>query len=300
LESDRYLYSGCPRFDVRHDSQQGGKWEQSKRRAADCEFPFQIPIIITSTTNGSYYTNSLPMSFITNSNSAPTIHDVMARIRALRINFIAIDFDRTFIERKPGHAFTGSELDLPLVRPIFIELINAALQPPPPPPDPTTTVTTTKNDVIYVAIVTYNQRTHLIRSLLNIVFRNMASRIVIRGNDTSWNYKMGNGKQYHMESAVEEILHNHLASHNGTTSTATAGSPDSNDHNNVTASPATATTTTTTSSSTLEITKSTMLLIDDSRGIICTARENGIRAVWYNPDRNIDPKQLYIDLVQLE
>lgn len=242
------------------------------------------------------------MSFITNSNSnsAPTIHDVMARIRELRINFIAIDFDRTFFERKSGHALTGSERDLPLVRPIFIELIHAALQPP-PPPDPTTNATTTNNDLIYVAIVTYNKRTHLIRLLLNIVFGNMASRIIIRGNDTSWNYEMGNGKQYHMESAVEEILHNHLASHNGTTSTATTGSPDSNDHNNVTASPVTATTTTTTTSSTpLEITKSTMLLIDDSHGIICTARKNGIRAVWYNPDRKVDPKQLYIDLVQLE
>lgn len=247
------------------------------------------------------------MSTIINSNSTPTIHDVMARIRALHINFIAIDFDQTLIDKHTGGVYTGSLQDIiPHVRPIFIELINAALQPPPPNSAATTTATTTNNDVIHVAIVTYSKQPSLIRSILEHVFgMDMASRIIIRGNDKSWKYEgngMKDGKQAHMASAVEEILHNHQASQNGNTPTASCSTTDNNDSTNITASPATTTATTTTipsssTTTTLEITRNTSLLIDDDTRNITIALKNGTRAVWYNPKRV--PQQLYIDLAQL-
>ena len=239
--------------------------------------------------------------------SVPTIHDVIARIRALHINFIAIDFDQTLIDKHTGGVHTGSLHDIIThVRPIFIELINAALQPPPPPPpppDPTTTETSTtaNNDAIHVAIVTYSKQPTLIRSILEHVFgMDMASKIIIRGNDKSWKYEgngMKDGKQAHMASAVEEILHNHLAGQGGTP-TSTTGSADNNVSNNIAASPATTSaTTTTSSSSTLEISRSTSLLIDDDPRNIRIALRNGTRAVWYNPKQV--PQQLYIDMAQL-
>jgi hypothetical protein len=218
----------------------------------------------------------------------PTIDEVLTRIRSLGINFIAIDFDQTLIDKHTGGAHKGTIDELiPHVRPIFIELIAAALQPS----IATTGEDTTATDNIHIAIVTYSKQPALIRSILERVFgMDMASKIVIRGNDKSWTYEgngMQDGKQAHMASAVEELLHHYI----GTTGT---------NHDTYVNDPTNTTTTdhnTTATTNTVEITRRTSLLIDDDTRNIRIALRNGTRAIWYNP--RALPQQLYTDLVQL-
>ena len=244
--------------------------------------------------SSSHINNNNNYTTTTTSTNVPTIDEVMERIRSLRINFIAIDFDQTLIDIHTGGVYTGSFHDIvPHVRPIFIELITAALQD-------TSTLTTSNTAAansdnatsaaagIHIAIVTYSKQPTLIRSILEHVFgMEMASKIMIRGNDKSWKYEgngMKDGKQSHMASAVEEILHHH---HDTNTNSNIIS------NSNATTSSATETTMTTT----LEITRRTSLLIDDDQRNIRIALENGTRAIWYNP-KGV-PQQLYHQLAQL-
>ena len=246
--------------------------------------------------SSSHINNNNNYTTTTTSTNVPTIDEVMERIRSLRINFIAIDFDQTLIDIHTGGVYTGSFHDIiPHVRPIFIELITAALQD-------TSTLTTSNTAAangdtatsaaagIHIAIVTYSKQPTLIRSILEHVFgMEMASKIMIRGNDKSWKYEgngMKDGKQSHMASAVEEILHHH---HDTNTNS------DIISNSNTTTSSTTETTTKTTT--TLEITRRTSLLIDDDQRNIRIALENGTRAIWYNP-KGV-PQQLYHQLAQL-
>ncbi len=233
------------------------------------------------------------MSFAmaTNNNdmsSVPTIDDVIKKIRSLGINFIAIDFDQTLIDKHTGGVYTGSLPDIiPHVRPIFIEFINAALQP-----------SSSLSDDIHVAIVTYSKQPTLIRSILEHVFGiDMASKIIIRGNDKSWKYEgngMKDGKQAHMASAVEEILHQHTTIDTSAKNGAGTGSTDLA----TAASPSPSTTTSAIATPTaFEITRSTSLLIDDDERNIRIALKNGTRAIWYNP--KLAPQQLYYQLAHL-
>jgi hypothetical protein len=231
------------------------------------------------------------------STPVPTIEAVLERIRSLGINFIAIDFDQTLIDIHTGGAHKGTLDELiPHVRPIFIELISAALQP-------SLLSTATTEDAIHIAIVTYSKQPTLIRSVLEHVFgMDTASKIVIRGNDKSWTYEgngMQDGKQAHMASAVEELLHHHMTANHDTF----LNVPPANNNIGATRTPTpastttTATSTTTTTATTLEITRRTSLLIDDdTRNVRCALR-NGTRAIWYNPKAL--PQHLYYDLVQL-
>ena len=247
--------------------------------------------------SSSHINNNNNYTTTTTSTNVPTIDEVMERIRSLRINFIAIDFDQTLIDIHTGGVYTGSFHDIiPHVRPIFIELITAALQD-------TSTLTTSNTAAangdtatsaaagIHIAIVTYSKQPTLIRSILEHVFgMEMASKIMIRGNDKSWKYEgngMKDGKQSHMASAVEEILHHH---HDTNTNSNIIS------NSNATTSSTTETTTMTTTTA-LEITRRTSLLIDDDQRNIRIALENGTRAIWYNP-KGV-PQQLYHQLAQL-
>ena len=108
----------------------------------------------------------------------------------------------------------------------------------------------------------------------SIVGVDQASKIPIRGGDRSWKYEgrgSREGKQAHMASAVEE-----LEQQQQTTSTSTTGGGGGGGG--------------------IEITKSTTLLIDDDKRNIRTALEDGVRAVWFNPDK---PQRLLRDLTEL-
>ena len=227
----------------------------------------------------------------------PIIEEVLAKIRSLGINFIAIDFDQTLIDTHTGGRYPGTVHDIiSHVRPIFIELITAALQPPPP---------ISLQHTIHIAIVTYSKQPALIRSILeHLLDVDMASRIIIRGNDKSWSYEgngMKDGKQSHMASAVEEILHHHHIATEHDTFINNPPASTENQTNTIATQPVTVppvpSAAAITTNATLIITRETSLLIDDDTRNIRIALRNGTRAIWYNP--NALPQQLYHDFAQL-
>lgn len=128
--------------------------------------------------------------------SRATVDKVVAKLEAVGINFLALDFDQTILNTHTGGRWQGTAEELtPHVRPIFSQLIQAS---------------TARN--IQVGVVTFTGQIHLVRAVLeSILGPQAAERIPIRGNDRSWTY-VGNGsmdgKQPHMASAVEELMTN--------------------------------------------------------------------------------------------
>lgn len=121
------------------------------------------------------------------------IMGAVAKLKELGINFLALDFDQTILDIHTGGRWRES-LDelLPHVRPVFVQLMQAALE-----------------HNIQVAIVTFSGQTKMIREVLErTVGLPEAPQIPIRGGDRSWRYQGEgslDGKQAHMASAVEEM-----------------------------------------------------------------------------------------------
>lgn len=113
---------------------------------------------------------------------------------------------------------------------------------------------------IHVSIVTFTPQTAVVKGVLeNIVGADRAERIPIRGGDRTWKYEGAgshSGKQAHMASAVEELEQDGQ----------------------------------------VEITKSTTVLIDDDQRNIRHALADGVRAIWFNPDK---PHHLMRELSKL-
>lgn len=116
------------------------------------------------------------------------------------------------------------------------------------------------NNEIRVAIVTFSQQPKMITQMLEtVVGPDHAARIPVRGSDRSWTYNgLGSrdGKQAYIASAVEELEY-----------------PGD-----------------------INISKQTTLLIDDDKKNIRVALKDGVRAVWFNPDK---PHHLLKDLQRL-
>jgi hypothetical protein len=114
---------------------------------------------------------------------------------------------------------------------------------------------------IEVAIVTFTSQVHFVRGVLNwILGTEESQRVPIRGNDRSWRYDGGgskSGKQAHMASAVEELERRWG----------------------------------------VEITRKTTVLIDDDDRNIRYALGEGVRGVWFNPNK---PHKLLPDLIKLD
>ena len=113
---------------------------------------------------------------------------------------------------------------------------------------------------IKLAIVTYSPQIHIVRGIVeHIVGPERVSLIPIRGGDKSWKYTgegSMEGKQPFMASAVEELEQNGA----------------------------------------IAITKATTVLIDDDRRNIRHALQDGVRAVWLNPEK---PHRVLTDLGKL-
>jgi CRISPR/Cas system endoribonuclease Cas6 (RAMP superfamily) len=166
------------------------------------------------------------------STAKTSIDMVMAKLEAVGINFLALDFDQTILDTHTGGRWTGSSDELVShVRPLFTTLIQSA-----------------QAHHLQVAVVTFTGQVHLVKAVLeSMVGPQAAERIPIRGNDRSWQYVGGgsmNGKQAHMASAVEELIHYQPG---------------------------------------LKISKATTLLIDDDPKNIRHALNDGTRAIWFNP-----------------
>jgi hypothetical protein len=198
-----------------------------------------------------------------------TMESSIQHLIDLHINFVALDFDLTVIDVHTGGRWKKSaeELARQHVRPEFRQFILSCLN---------NNQHDTATTAIYVSIVTFTPQTHLVQHVMENIVGDVerARSILIRGEDNSWSYphpvkgqdetSLLKGKQAHMASAVEEIL---------TKNTRGAAGND-----------------------VVEITKSTMLLIDDDERNIRYAAKNGIRGILFNPDQ---PNDLIRDLARL-
>lgn len=115
------------------------------------------------------------------------------RLKALGINFVAVDFDQTVIDIHTGGRWHGTPEELVgHLRPEFKQLLPAFL-----------------HNQICVAVVTFSPQTSIIQRILEqMVGPDHAGRIPIRGGDKTWTYNgegSKQGKQAHMASAVEEL-----------------------------------------------------------------------------------------------
>mmetsp|Transcript_2647 Transcript_2647/g.2763 ORF Transcript_2647/g.2763 Transcript_2647/m.2763 type:complete len:182 (+) Transcript_2647:170-715(+) len=156
---------------------------------------------------------------------------IVAALKKCGINFLAIDFDETLICEHTGGHWRGSLADLASkVRPFFRRLVPLVM----------------KSDIL-IAIVTFSGQVSIISAVLHREFGlELASKITIRGQDNSWEYRgkgSADGKQGHMASAAEEL-------------------GDANHQ---------------------VITRNTTLLLDDDAENIRVALVNKVRAVRYLP-----------------
>ena len=162
-----------------------------------------------------------------------TCSNIVESLVGCGINFLAIDFDLTLITEHTLGRWCGTIPDLAeTVRPLFRVLVPMAM-----------------DRDISVAIVTFSPQVPVVLGVIRTVFPDYESRILIRGNDKSWEYT-GNGaregKQSHMASAAEELA---------------SSSPG------------------------LVITRNSTLLIDDDVNNIRIALANRVRAVRLLPDQ---------------
>jgi hypothetical protein len=117
---------------------------------------------------------------------------IVDSLLASGINFLAIDFDKTFVSIHTYANWPGSAVELSYkVRPIFKVLVPLAM-----------------SKGIAVAIVTFSSQVKLIHQVIHTLFPHLSSFIPVRGRDLSWDYKgegSKEGKQKHMASAAEEL-----------------------------------------------------------------------------------------------
>jgi len=121
------------------------------------------------------------------------VEAAILKLKAVGINFVAVDFDQTIIDVHTGGRWSGTPEELSVhVRPEFKQLLPAMLR-----------------NQICVAVVTFSPQTSMIQRILEqIVGPDQSSRIPIRGGDRTWSYDGEGskaGKQAHMASAVEEL-----------------------------------------------------------------------------------------------
>ena len=138
-------------------------------------------------------TQSQQQQVATGRQHSTAIMAAISKLKELGINFLALDFDQTILDIHTGGRWKESLEDLlPHVRPVFVQLVQAALE-----------------HNIQVGIVTFSGQTKMIREVLeHTVGVPGAHQIPIRGGDRSWRYQGEgslDGKQAHMASAVEEL-----------------------------------------------------------------------------------------------
>lgn len=118
-------------------------------------------------------------------------------IVSLGIKLVAIDFDKTLVDVHTEGKWTESADKLAKrVRSKLREVIESSL----------------RNGYLKVAIVTQSSQTDLIRKVLKKSLKEDASKIIIRGQDKSWEKIEGvprGGKQQHIASVMKELRERH-------------------------------------------------------------------------------------------
>ena len=103
---------------------------------------------------GSAITTCFGMATTVNtfSNHSSAISSAVAKLKELGINFLALDFDQTILDVHTGGRWRESLEDLfPHVRPVFAQLIQAAVEDP----------------EVHVGIVTFTAQTNIVRIVVN-------------------------------------------------------------------------------------------------------------------------------------
>lgn len=183
----------------------------------------------------------------------------------LGIQFVAFDFDQTILKIHTGGFWEDTaELLAQEVRPEMVEIIPRLMA----------------ENNIYVGVVTFSSQPKMVRAVVESLLPTSTCSAVlpIRGEDGSWKTPKSNhrdeawwspsldeedldeeqeGKQPHMVSAIQEL--EFLVPN-------------------------------------LAITKATTVLIDDDPDNTRIAKDNGVRAVWLDPDH---PERLFSDLCAL-
>jgi len=211
-----------------------------------------------------------PTTTTTTTTRGSMVDSTIRRLREVGVNLLAIDFDLTLIDVHTGGRWEGSAEELSEhVRSEFRQLLCACCETS-SAAAPTTSGepkgrddgsdNNTKSHQIHVAIVTFSAQVKLVRRVVEaVVGPDCAARIPIRGADRSWSYAGGGSqerKQPFIASAVEELEQ----------------------------------------SGDVEITKATTVLIDDDRKNVRCALEDGVRAIWLNPDK---PHRVLQDLSKI-
>lgn len=116
---------------------------------------------------------------------------------SLGIRLVAIDFDNTLVDvHTEGKWTESSDKLVKRVRPGLKEMMEVAL----------------KRHQLKLAIVTQSSQTDLIRKVLKKTFKGDASKIIIRGQDKTWEKIDGvprGGKQQHIASVKQELEDKH-------------------------------------------------------------------------------------------
>jgi hypothetical protein len=230
------------------------------------------------------------------------LHRMVHVIRSIGLNFVAIDFDKTLVSIHTFGTWPGNAPDLSTkVRPFFLEFIPLLM-----------------GSNVSVGIVTFPGQVKLIQQVIQIVFPDLASNIPVRGHDQSWAYHgegSAEGKQKHMASAAEDINNSY-----GSASFFDENHPmDINAGVGVPVSVAPRRDRDSTGAlhfhgasaaqesgmhayghraaiGRVPITRASTLLIDDDLNNILAALNNGVRAVFCDPDRT---RNMMDDLLSL-
>jgi hypothetical protein len=198
--------------------------------------------------------------------AATLLERAIGKLKELGINLLALDFDQTILDVHTWGQWKGTAEELvPHVRPELRQLMQACC-----------------HHHIHLCVVTFSGQIKLVRSVVEaIVGPEHAARIPIRGNDRSWSYEGAGSrsrKQAHIASAVEELEQQeprpqqvvHASSANDNASDADAAGPS--DPTPQAPPP-------------IEITRNSTLLIDDDIRNVRVALNDGVRAIWFDPDR---------------
>jgi hypothetical protein len=204
--------------------------------------------------------------------AATLLETAIGKLKELGINLLALDFDQTILDIHTGGQWKGTAEELvPHVRPELRQLMQACC-----------------HHHIHLCVVTFSGQIKLVRSVVEaIVGPEHAAHIPIRGNDRSWSYEGAGSrsrKQAHIASAVEELeqqeprpqqvqMHTPV---NGGTNNDNAADADAAGPSDPTSPPP---------SSPIEITRKSTLLIDDDIRNVRVALNDGVRAIWFDPDK---------------
>lgn len=124
-----------------------------------------------------------------NFSNVADVDSIINRLVQKPINFVALDFDNTFISVHTDNREYPMDYLENKVRPFFRIFVPRALEAG-----------------ICIGIVTFSRRTDMISELLYRIFPEVHHKIVIRGDDGRWQYGgisgCKGGKQRHMASAA--------------------------------------------------------------------------------------------------